>query len=53
MSHGMHTALITHTCGHDRTYSRPSAEALKSVAEYAKTTLCWDCWKLARARGER
>jgi hypothetical protein len=34
-------------------YSRPSAEALKFVAEYAKTTLCWDCWKLARARGER
>jgi hypothetical protein len=34
-------------------YSRLSAEALKSVAEYAETTLCWDCWKLARARGER
>jgi hypothetical protein len=49
----MHTELITHTCGHDRTYSRPSAEALKLVAEYAKTTLCWDCWKLARAKGER
>jgi hypothetical protein len=47
------TELITHTCGHDRTYSRPSAEALKVVVEYAKTTLCWDCWKLARARGER
>jgi hypothetical protein len=49
----MPTELVTHTCGHDRTYSRPSAEALKFVAEYAKTTLCWDCWKLARAKGER
>jgi hypothetical protein len=50
---GMHNELITHTCGHDRTYSRPSVEALKFVAESAKTTLCWDCWKLARAGGER
>jgi hypothetical protein len=49
----MPTELVTHNCGHDRTYSRPSAEALKFVAEYAKTTLCWDCWKLARAKGER
>jgi hypothetical protein len=49
----MPTELVTHTCGHDRTYSRRSAEALKFVAEYAKTTLCWDCWKLARAKGER
>jgi hypothetical protein len=53
MSHRMHTELITHTCSHDRTYSRPSAEVLKLVAENAKTTLCWDFWKLARARGER
>jgi hypothetical protein len=49
----IHTALITHTCGHDTTYSRHSAETLKFVAEYAKTTLCWDCWRLARAKGER
>lgn len=49
----MLTESVTHTCGHDRTYSRLSAEALKFVAEYAKTTLCWGCWKLARARGER
>jgi hypothetical protein len=49
----MHTELITHTCGHGRTYSRPSAEALKFVVECAKNTLCWDCWKLARAKGER
>jgi hypothetical protein len=48
----MHIELITHTCGHGRTYSRPSAEALKLVAEYARTTLCWDYWKQARARGE-
>jgi hypothetical protein len=47
------TALITHTCGHARTYSRPSAEALEFVTEYARITVCWDCWKLARARGER
>jgi hypothetical protein len=53
MSHGMHTEVVTHTCRHDRTYSRPSTEALKFVVEYAKTTVCWDCWKLARARGER
>jgi hypothetical protein len=45
--------LITHTCGHKRTYSRPSAEALRFVAGYAKTTVCWECWKLARARGKR
>jgi hypothetical protein len=45
--------LVTHICGHDRTYARPTAHALKLVAEYAKTILCWDCWKLARARGER
>jgi len=49
----IHTALITHTCGHERTYSRPSAEALTFVAEYARTTLCWECWKLAQGRGER
>jgi hypothetical protein len=49
----MHTELVTHTCGHNRTYSRPSAEVLKFIAEYAKTTLCWDCWKLARTKGER
>jgi hypothetical protein len=49
----MHTELVTHTCGHNRTYSRPSAEALRFVVEYARTTLCWDCWKLARAKGER
>jgi hypothetical protein len=47
------TELVTHACGHDKTYSRPSAEALEFVAEYARTTLCWDCWKMARARGER
>jgi hypothetical protein len=44
MSHGIHTELVTHTCGHERAYSRPSAEDLKVVVEYAKTTLCWDCW---------
>jgi hypothetical protein len=44
---------VTHTCGQDRTYSRPSAETLKFVAEYAKTTLCMDCWMLARARSKR
>ena len=49
----MQTEIVTHTCGHDRTYRRPSVEALKFVAEYAKTTLCWECWLLARARGER
>jgi hypothetical protein len=53
MSHRMRTELVTHTCGHDRAYSRPSAEALKFVVEYAKTTLCWDCWLQARTRGER
>jgi hypothetical protein len=47
------TALITHNCGHDRTFFRLSAEALRFVAEYAKTTLCWECGKLAQARGER
>jgi hypothetical protein len=44
---------VTHTCGHDRTYTRPSAEALRFVTDYAKTTLCMDCWMLARAKGER
>jgi hypothetical protein len=53
MSHGIRTELITHTCEHDRTYSRPSAETLKFVAEYAKTTLCRDCWLQARARDKR
>jgi hypothetical protein len=53
MSHRMRTELVTHTCGHVRAYSRPSAEALKFVVEYAKTTLCWDCWLQARTRGER
>ena len=46
----MYIEVITHTCGHERTYSRHSVEALKVVAEYAKTTLCWECWKQARAR---
>jgi hypothetical protein len=36
----MPTELVTHTCGHDRTYTRPTADALKFVAEYARTTLC-------------
>jgi hypothetical protein len=49
----MPSELVTHTCGHDRTYTRPTAEALKFVAEYARTTLCWDCWLQARARGKR
>ena len=49
----MPAELVTHTCGHERTYTRPTVEALKFVADYAKTTLCWDCWLQARARGER
>jgi hypothetical protein len=53
MNHEIHTELVTHSCGHERAYSRTSAEALKFVTGYAKTTLCLDCWKLARAKGER
>jgi hypothetical protein len=30
--------LVTHICGHDITYTRPTAHALNFVAEYAKTS---------------
>jgi hypothetical protein len=39
------SALVIHTCGHQVAYIRDTPEALKYVTEYARTTLCWPCWK--------
>jgi hypothetical protein len=44
-------ALVIHTCGHQVAYRRDNPEALKYVTDYARTTLCWPCWKAKHRPG--